>query len=411
METEAIDDAINELELRLERLRSLYEQYFLGIEKIEPAVARKDVDRRIWLLRREKIRNTARRFKLQTIIQRYNTFQQYWQRICREIENGTYRRHLLRAERNFGPSELLTITARKRFGRRRDVVNDESRPPAASVEENPIETGSEPAAEKERALPASGLLRPPPAKPAEPRRPNASDLGRLSLDSLAASAEEDAANPRPLKPPKPRAKPASLAQVRSDEAAASRESLRPMPIKSIPPDPPRPKAQAVPARARVAPAPAARPGAVQAVPAVPAGSAARPPLPPAPRPPVPPARTLPGAVPPAPARPAPPPRPPPAPARPVPAPTSPRATADTEARPKAAKTGSAVTPANLDDLHSRLVAARRETRESEAVNKRALARQLRVAEETLRARHGAHRSIEFDIVVRDGRAIVKPIVR
>jgi hypothetical protein len=34
-----------------------------------------------------------------------------------------------------------------------------------------------------------------------------------------------------------------------------------------------------------------------------------------------------------------------------------------------------------------------------------------VAEETLRARHGAHRSIEFDIVVRDGRAIVKPIVR
>ena len=62
------------------------------VEVAEPAIPRKDIDRRIYVLRREKIRNTAKRFKLQTIIQRYNTFQQYWQRICREIENGTYKR-------------------------------------------------------------------------------------------------------------------------------------------------------------------------------------------------------------------------------------------------------------------------------------------------------------------------------
>ena len=98
METAELELALEELETRLERLRSLYEQYFMGIEKIEPQIARKDVDRRIYLLRREKIRNTAKRFKLQTIIQRYNTFQQYWMRICREIENGTYKRHLLKAQ-------------------------------------------------------------------------------------------------------------------------------------------------------------------------------------------------------------------------------------------------------------------------------------------------------------------------
>ena len=85
MEQVELDVALEELETRLERLRALYEQYFMGIERIEPAIARKDVDRRIYVLRREKIRNTAKRFKLQTIIQRYNTFQQYWQRICREI--------------------------------------------------------------------------------------------------------------------------------------------------------------------------------------------------------------------------------------------------------------------------------------------------------------------------------------
>jgi hypothetical protein len=114
---EELDIAIEELETRLERLRALYEQYFLGFEKIEPAVARKDVDRRIYVLRREKIRNTGKRFKLQTIIQRYNTFQQYWQRICREVENGTYKRHVLRAERVMGAEQLLTIAARRRFGK------------------------------------------------------------------------------------------------------------------------------------------------------------------------------------------------------------------------------------------------------------------------------------------------------
>jgi hypothetical protein len=88
---------LSDLEVRLERLRSLYEQYFIGIEKLEPAVARKDVDRRFWDLRRVRIRNTALRFRFQTLTQRYNTLQQYWMRICRQIEAGTYSRHMRKA--------------------------------------------------------------------------------------------------------------------------------------------------------------------------------------------------------------------------------------------------------------------------------------------------------------------------
>ncbi|MDP9148975.1 MAG: hypothetical protein M3O36_03395, partial [Myxococcota bacterium] len=87
---------ISELELAVDRLRSLYEQYFMGIEKLEPAVARKDVDRRIYTLRKEQIRNTAQRFRFQMVLQRYNTYQSYWQRVCREIEGGTYKRHVIR---------------------------------------------------------------------------------------------------------------------------------------------------------------------------------------------------------------------------------------------------------------------------------------------------------------------------
>src|SRR6187401_595244 len=108
-----IDVALDELETRLERLRALYEQYFIGIEKLEPSIPRKDVDRRIYALRKVQIRNTAKRFKLQNLIQRYNTFQQYWLRTCREIENGTYHRHVARAQSRFGDVPL-TAAARRR---------------------------------------------------------------------------------------------------------------------------------------------------------------------------------------------------------------------------------------------------------------------------------------------------------
>ncbi|MBI2395904.1 MAG: hypothetical protein HYV09_40445, partial [Deltaproteobacteria bacterium] len=102
MNAEELTEAVEELDSRLERLRVLYEQYFQGIEKIPPSIPQKDVDRRIWVLRREKIRNTGTRFKFQQIIQRYNTFSSYWMRILREIENGTYKRDVLRAKKRFG---------------------------------------------------------------------------------------------------------------------------------------------------------------------------------------------------------------------------------------------------------------------------------------------------------------------
>src|SRR5579859_2401929 len=96
-----IEKLVGELEVAVDRLRSLYEQYFMGFEKLEPTVPRKDVDRRIYVLRKEQIRNTALRLRFHMLLQRYNTYQTHWQRICREIENGTYKRHVLRAQQRF----------------------------------------------------------------------------------------------------------------------------------------------------------------------------------------------------------------------------------------------------------------------------------------------------------------------
>ena len=102
MELKEIEINVNELELRLDRLRALYDQYFMGFEKLEPQIPRKDVERRFQILRKENIRNTAVRFRLNVAIQKYSTYQSYWQRICRQIEEGTYKRHIQKAKARFG---------------------------------------------------------------------------------------------------------------------------------------------------------------------------------------------------------------------------------------------------------------------------------------------------------------------
>ena len=88
---------LNEVETRLDRLRALYEQYFQGIERLEPTVPKKEVERRMQLLRKSQPRNTALRFRTQQIIQKYTTYLTYWTRVARQIEEGTFRRDVMKA--------------------------------------------------------------------------------------------------------------------------------------------------------------------------------------------------------------------------------------------------------------------------------------------------------------------------
>ncbi len=420
MDTDELDVAIEELENRLERLRALYEQYFLGIEKIEPTVARKDVDRRIWLLRREQIRNTAKRFKLQTVIQRYNTFQQYWGRICREIENGTYKRHLIRAEKNQGV-ELLTIAARKRLGRRRKLGVDDEKPadPTWEVErelgealDNPDWKPLEDAKRAVDEVLGRDSLAAPPKEPAAPRSAPASaptrararpveDLGRLDLEMDFFDAPTRPAKTQPGVAPKPPAaaqpagapKPPAAAQPggaprpRPAALAAARAAAagKPLPASSSPP--PVPAGATPPSAPARPPSPAARPGAL------PSARSAPPPLqrpataaghPPAAAP------TLPR--PPGQARPAPPRR------EAAPAPAAPMRAAGGGEDPR------------VKDLHARLVEAKRRTNDTREVSVDGLRKSLEAAESRLRKQHG-NRKIDFDVVIKDGKAVVKPILR
>jgi hypothetical protein len=64
----------------------------------------------------------------------------------------------------------------------------------------------------------------------------------------------------------------------------------------------------------------------------------------------------------------------------------------------------------VKELHSRLIAAKQETNDATSVSVDGLARSLREAEKRLKAEHG-ERTIDFDVVIKGGKAVVKPIVK
>jgi hypothetical protein len=62
------------------------------------------------------------------------------------------------------------------------------------------------------------------------------------------------------------------------------------------------------------------------------------------------------------------------------------------------------------ELHARLVEAKRQTQDSAAVSMEGLAKSMKATEAKLREQH-KNRKIDFDVVIKDGKAVLKPIVR
>jgi len=87
-----IREDIELLENKVTRLKVEYEQYFVGAVKREPVKDREEVERLIRRYSAANITNTAAKFKLQSIVSRFNSYRQYWNRTLRAIEEGTYRR-------------------------------------------------------------------------------------------------------------------------------------------------------------------------------------------------------------------------------------------------------------------------------------------------------------------------------
>jgi hypothetical protein len=353
VEREQIDFAISELETRLDRLRALYEHYFMGIERIEPSVPRKDVERRVADLRKARFQSTAQRFKFQTIVQRYNTMQQHWSRICREIELGTFRRHRLKAER-------ATATRSSTPAVRPQVQTPEGdvdvRAPLDSFVDGDfpaVELGTGTSPILEEAAVAAAQADPTGTSAAGVLR-RLGNSGATLTKGLLTSLPPDLAARAGGKLPLPGLK-------RSADVA---------PLAA-----PAPVAKAAPSALG---APAPRPAPLASPPL------ASPPLAPPPAKASPPVAAAPKVVPPAPA--------PPAAAPPAAAPKTSANEGLSEARVRA--------------LHQAYVDARKQTNAT-SVSFEKLERSLRETESKLRSSHQG-RKVDFDVVIKDGKAILKP---
>jgi hypothetical protein len=95
------DKEVVVLEKRVEQLRSTYEQYFQGIERVEPLPEREDLRRKILQMRTIQSRNTGLRFRINQLVAKFNVYEDYWNRVARQVEEGTYSREIAIARYRF----------------------------------------------------------------------------------------------------------------------------------------------------------------------------------------------------------------------------------------------------------------------------------------------------------------------
>ncbi|HLB05898.1 MAG TPA: MXAN_5187 C-terminal domain-containing protein [Thermodesulfobacteriota bacterium] len=108
-------DDITALEKKLIQLKTGYEQYFLGMQKIAPEKLRSEVEKLIRLYTNQMTTNTALNFRLNTVVAKFSSYRTYWDRTMREIEEGRYIREKFRMkfhDRMSQPAPPVQLTVR-----------------------------------------------------------------------------------------------------------------------------------------------------------------------------------------------------------------------------------------------------------------------------------------------------------
>lgn len=98
MEADSPEEEIKILEIKMNQLKLDYEKYFLGTRPTEPSMARSEVQKIVIRFSNTRITNTALRFKFNSLNGRYQAFKRQWDTTLRQIEAGTYKRHVFKAD-------------------------------------------------------------------------------------------------------------------------------------------------------------------------------------------------------------------------------------------------------------------------------------------------------------------------
>ena len=94
----ALKVEMDELEMKMFRLKIVYEKYFNGLEKLEPSRDREDLRRQLRAMGRKHFSTTAQRYRYQTLKARFTSLDQYLTRNLVLIERGTHPKFRFRAD-------------------------------------------------------------------------------------------------------------------------------------------------------------------------------------------------------------------------------------------------------------------------------------------------------------------------
>jgi hypothetical protein len=189
---EGIENRLNEMERKLDRLRSLYDSYFMGMERIPPDTLRREMNRMMLEMQQVPIGRASLRFRFQAMSQKWVLHMTYWNRTMREIEAGTYRRDVARTQRHLAErggeiteeealalgipkNRVKAFVARQQLKVAKRMTSENRAAPPASA---PAASGPTPPSQPPRTgpPPIPGKAAPPPV----PGRPAVSALPGLS---------------------------------------------------------------------------------------------------------------------------------------------------------------------------------------------------------------------------------------
>jgi hypothetical protein len=93
----SMKETLKILDARLKQVKLDYEHYFQGSRPREPAMARAEMQKQFVRLSNGSIKNTADRFRFNSLNSRFMVFKRQWDETLRKMETGTYDRHVFKA--------------------------------------------------------------------------------------------------------------------------------------------------------------------------------------------------------------------------------------------------------------------------------------------------------------------------
>lgn len=110
-----VDARLTQLEQQIEQVKTLYEQHFAGVLRRIPEKEHSNLKNSFKSINTGDLRSTVTKFRYQALKTRLLQLETHWQKVLKEIEEGTYRR------------DLFLLRAKEKA----ENVEPKSQPPAA----------------------------------------------------------------------------------------------------------------------------------------------------------------------------------------------------------------------------------------------------------------------------------------